>query len=274
MIRRLLGALLLGILAIAGFRAVVPPSTATVNLEDSGFKVPEAWSVPHTSGPTADPAFVTADPSARRALCRTHSTLIGRVNQREVAARERPSRAAPVVGRFGKRNVHGAPQVFDLVEAVRGPGGDLWYEALLPVRPNGTTGFVPSTSITLRRTPYRLRVDRARFTLELWKGCRLEERFRIGLGTGLTPTPVGRFYLVALLKPPAPDTIYGAYAYGLSAFSEHLPDWEGGGVIGLHGTNNPSSIGRESSHGCIRMRNADIRRLVEVLPLGTPIEIG
>lgn len=273
MMRRLLGALLLGILCVAGFRAVVPPSPATGDLEEFGSEVPPSWSASPADGLKAPAGFTKEDPSARRAVCVTRGTLIARVSQDRVAARSGPSRAAPVIERFGRRNAYGAPQVFNVVDTVRGPGGGLWYEALLPVRPNGTTGFVQSTSVKLFQTPYRLKVDRAKFRLELWKGCGLEERFPIGIGTGLTPTPVGRFYLVALLKPPTTDTIYGNYAYGLSAFTDSLDDWEGGGVIGLHGTNDPSSIGRRSSHGCIRMRNRDIGRLVEMLPLGTPIEI-
>lgn len=272
MIRRLLGALLLGILCIAGVRAVVPPSTATVDLEELGSEEPTGWSASPADGLPTQAGFATEDPSARRALCRTHSTLIGRVTK-NLVARSRPSASSPVIERFTRKNLYGAPQVFNIVRSAEGPSGSIWYEALLPVRPNGTTGFVSSTSLELLRTPYRLEVDRAKFTLELWKGCRLEERFRIGIGTGRTPTPVGRFYLVALLKPPTQDSIYGTYAYGLSAFSDHLPDWEGGGVIGLHGTNDPSSIGRQSSSGCIRMRNGDIRRLVRMLPLGTPIDI-
>jgi hypothetical protein len=272
MIRRLLGALLLVILCIAGFRAVVPPSTATMDLDEPGSGGPTGWSAPPAGAVPTEAGFATEDPSSRRALCRTHSTLIGQVTE-TLVARSRPSASSRVIGRFTKKNLYGAPQVFNIVRSVEGPHGGLWYEALLPVRPNGTTGFVSSNSLELLRTPYRLEVDRARFTLELWNGCRLEERFRIGIGTGQTPTPVGRFYLVALLQPPTPNTIYGTYAYGLSAFSDRLPDWEGGGVIGLHGTNDPSSIGRKSSHGCIRMRNGDIRRLVRVLPLGTPIDI-
>jgi lipoprotein-anchoring transpeptidase ErfK/SrfK len=47
----------------------------------------------------------------------------------------------------------------------------------------------------------------------------------------------------------------------------------GGGIVGLHGTNDPTSIGRRVSHGCIRMRNADIRALVRILPLGTLVTI-
>ena len=67
--------------------------------------------------------------------------------------------------------------------------------------------------------------------------------------------------------------MYGNYAYGLSAFSDALTDWAGGGIIGLHGTNDPSSIGDRKSHGCIRLYNWDIEKLVPILPLGTPVEI-
>ena len=70
-----------------------------------------------------------------------------------------------------------------------------------------------------------------------------------------------------------PNGVYGAYAYGLSGYSSVIHDWRWGGLVGLHGTNDPSGIGRVVSHGCIRMLNQDITRLERVLPLGTPIAI-
>lgn len=272
MIRRLAGALLLGVLCIAGFRAVVPPSSANMDPDDFGLPAAPAWSAPSVVAPP--PGSTVPELSPEWEACTTGSTLIGRVTTDVAVARGRPSRSAFVIGRFARMNIYGAPQVINVVETVRAPGGGLWHRALLPVRPNGTTGFIRSTSVELLQTSYRLEVDRAKFELKLWNGCRLERRYPIGIGTGRTPTPVGRFYLVALLKPPAAGSVYGSYAYGLSAFSDHLPDWQGGGVIGLHGTNDPSSIGKRSSHGCIRMRNRDIASLAEILPLGTPIEIG
>jgi lipoprotein-anchoring transpeptidase ErfK/SrfK len=93
------------------------------------------------------------------------------------------------------------------------------------------------------------------------------------LGTKETPTPVGNFYLASLLKPPTPDTVYGAYAYGLSGYSPVIRKWRWGGIIGLHGTNHPAAVGHYVSHGCIRMRNPAIKNLVRILPLGTPITI-
>lgn len=68
--------------------------------------------------------------------------------------------------------------------------------------------------------------------------------------------------------------MYGPYAYGLSGFSNVLTEFNGGyGVIGIHGTNDPSSIGRDVNQGCIRMSNTGITTLAAILPLGTPVEI-
>ena len=80
------------------------------------------------------------------------------------------------------------------------------------------------------------------------------------------------FFLNSLLRPP-PGSIYGEFTYGLSAYSDVIRNWKGGGIVGIHGTNDPSSIGRRVSHGCIRLRNADIARLVRTLPLGTLVTI-
>jgi len=45
------------------------------------------------------------------------------------------------------------------------------------------------------------------------------------------------------------------------------------GIYGIHGTNNPWSIGRFASHGCIRMSNRDIEELFEWVPIGTDVKI-
>lgn len=46
-----------------------------------------------------------------------------------------------------------------------------------------------------------------------------------------------------------------------------------GGACEIHGTNQPETIGRDVSHGCIRVHNDVIRGLARLLPLGTPVEI-
>jgi lipoprotein-anchoring transpeptidase ErfK/SrfK len=177
-----------------------------------------------------------------------------------------------VIRSFARLNPEGSRQVF-LLQGAAKSGGGTWYRALLPMRPNGTYGWVSARDLRLAVTPYRLVVDHHTFRLTLWRGCRRVRTFPVGIGAGETPTPHGHFYLVALIKPPTANSVYGTYAYGLSAFSKVITTWKWGGVIGLHGTNEPSSIGHRVSHGCIRMRNKDIDYLVRILPLGTPITI-
>jgi hypothetical protein len=206
--------------------------------------------------------------------CRREPTLIGTVRVRSLAARAAPSASARTIARFPRINAQGARQVFVLPDTKEAREGRAWYRALLPVRPNGTTGFIRADYVRISETDYRLQVSRRKLIVTLWKGCRVVRTYPIGLGTESTPTPVGSFYLISLLNPPDPDSVYGTYAYGLSAYSDAITDWKGGGIIGLHGTNDPSSIGKRMSHGCIRMRNGDIGKLVKILPLGTPIDIA
>jgi lipoprotein-anchoring transpeptidase ErfK/SrfK len=200
-------------------------------------------------------------------------TLVGQMRVASVVSRAHPRSNAPVIARFDRMNPQGAEQVFPVVdEAYR--HGRLWYLAMLPIRPNGSTGWIPESAIRLGRSDFRLRIDLDQFRLILFERCERRASYPIGVGTRDTPTPRGTFFLNSLLRPPERGTVYGAFAFGLSAFSDVITDWEGDGVVGLHGTNDPSSIGRRASHGCIRMPNGAIRELARMVPLGTLVEIG
>lgn len=164
----------------------------------------------------------------------------------------------------------GGPLVF-LVEQRQAD----WVRVQLPIRPNGSTGWVRVGDVTLAANPYRIDIALGAHRLVVHKGDKVVADDPIGVGTSSTPTPGGKYYIKELLKPPNPNGAYGPYAYGLSGFSNVLNDFAGGdGVIGLHGTNDPSTIGRDVSHGCIRLNNDDIRALVAMLPLGTPVHIA
>jgi hypothetical protein len=271
-----IGALLIGVLPGSVAGVVTSGGWRSV-----GSTEPTVWqprAIPASSGSTPQPIAIPWEPIRPRAAtdfraCARES-LIGGAAVRRLVARVAPRPTAAVVARFDRKSVFGSPQVFLLEKEIIDSTGRLWFKALLPIRPNGTYGYVPATDLTLRRTSYRLEVNLSAFRLRLFQGCELVKKFRVGIGTGETPTPVGRFYINTLLKPPDPGTIYGTYAYGLSAYSNLPTSWRYGGFIGLHGTNQPSSIGRRYSHGCIRMLNRNIEELVEILPLGTPITIG
>ncbi|HEY8526316.1 MAG TPA: L,D-transpeptidase [Acidimicrobiales bacterium] len=168
-------------------------------------------------------------------------------------------------------NENGAPLVF-LVDGQDVSGA--WLPVHLPVRPNGTTGYVRAADVELARNDYAVRVELGAHRLTVMREGEPILEAPIGVGTTETPTPGGVYYIKELLQPPNPDGPYGAYAYGLSGFSNVLDSFNGGeGVIGIHGTNDPSSIGQDVSHGCIRVTNDVITEMTRYLPLGTPVEI-
>lgn len=144
----------------------------------------------------------------------------------------------------------------------------------LPIRPNGRTGWIDRTKVSLASHDFKVIVELSAYRLVAMRGTQVILDVPIGVGKGQTPTPNGVYYITELLKPPTPGSTYGTYAYGLSGFSEVLKRFGGGdGQVGIHGTNDPSSIGKDVSHGCIRLNNADIEKLVPTLPLGTPVEV-
>lgn len=148
-----------------------------------------------------------------------------------------------------------------------------WVKVMLPVRPNGTTGWVRARDVLLTEHPYRIVVDLGAHRLVAYKGNDTVVDEPIAIGTARTPTPVGHFYTLWTFLVGPGQPYYGPYALGLSGFSEVLFDFAGGdGQFGIHGTNEPSSIGRSVSNGCIRISNAAITELAR-LPVGVPVEI-
>ncbi len=118
-----------------------------------------------------------------------------------------------------------------------------------------------------------MRIDTSTRRLRLVRDGKVILRARIGVGRTQWPTPRGELYVPTRLSGPRLGVIYGPLAFGTSATSDVLTDWPGGGVVGIHGTNQPWLIPGRVSHGCIRLRNRDIVRLGRRLQIGTPITI-
>jgi hypothetical protein len=150
-----------------------------------------------------------------------------------------------------------------------------WLLVYLPVRPNGSTGWVKAADVTVLPNPYKLEADLKEFTLKVFKGGNQIDAIKIAVAKNNTPTPGGIYYTTELIKTPNPNGDYGPYAYGLSGYSDTLTSFNGGpGQLGIHGTNEPQYLGTQVSHGCIRMSNDDITKLAHMLPLGTPVQIN
>ncbi len=175
---------------------------------------------------------------------------------------------------FGRVNANGYPTVFGVVGIVRDSACAVtWYRVKVPRRPNGSTGYVHRRDVFISRVATRIEVDLSQHRLTLYRAGRRVLTTTVATGARSTPTPMGRFYVDQRLVPADPGGAYGPGALGVAAFSEVLTDWAQGGPIGIHGTNEPTSIGRSASNGCIRLRNAMLRRLFRITAAGSPVVI-
>ena len=145
-----------------------------------------------------------------------------------------------------------------------------WYEVQVPVRPNGSQGWVQASDVTIREVPDYLRVYQSQFRLEYFVGGQLKKSFTVAVGAPSTPTPFGHFYVWA---SEAYGGEYSPGIFALSAFSPVLENWPGGGRTGIHGWTDTSVMGKRASHGCVRMAPADFAQLLQAVPLGTPVDL-
>jgi lipoprotein-anchoring transpeptidase ErfK/SrfK len=198
----------------------------------------------------------------------THESFVATAAVPKIEAFKSPDARRPFAS-FDHPSSYGTPRVF----LVREDAGD-WLRVLLPMRPNGTEGWIRTEDVVLASNPYRIDIDLSEFRLTATRDDREVVRAPAAIGTGGTPTPTGLFFTTILAKPSDPYSPYGRYAYGLSAYSEVLTTFAGGeGQVAIHGTNQPSLIGTQVSHGCIRVDNSTITKLARLIPLGTPVRI-
>jgi lipoprotein-anchoring transpeptidase ErfK/SrfK len=149
-----------------------------------------------------------------------------------------------------------------------------WVQLRVPGRPNGRVGWVPRRALdNFNRTSFEIVVNREADRLTLYRAGRPIFSAPVGTGKPSTPTPAGHFWITESFSgfnAPA----YGPWAFGTSDYST-LSDWPGGGIVGLHGTNEPQLVPGHPSHGCIRMHNGDVLRLERLLggakAIGTPL---
>jgi lipoprotein-anchoring transpeptidase ErfK/SrfK len=216
------------------------------------------------------PASASAGPYAKVSDERgiTYSAAV------EVAAPvlARPSFGAKKLAQLRPDTYHGRPENV-LVLGHRELNGRQW----LRIRYAGLgrrVGWVKERALS----PWRLHrllivIDRDATELRLLRGSRVVMRVPVGVGASASPTPPGRYYIRERLPLSSTTSIYGALAFGTSAFSRYRTDWPGGGQVGIHGTNEPGLIPGHISNGCVRLRNEDVLALGEKIDVGTPVLI-
>lgn len=112
------------------------------------------------------------------------------------------------------------------------------------------------------RSIYRILINTNAHKLTLFRDNIIYKTYTVATGKPSTPTPKGTFKIInRAINPGGP---FGARWLGLNA-----PN----GDYGIHGTNNPASIGKSVSNGCIRMYNDQVIELSSLVPIGTVVTI-
>jgi len=193
---------------------------------------------------------------------------------RPTVARARPKPSARAVTTLATRTSDDTQNIVVVLDRLDVSATERWFRVRLPILPNNQTGWVSAASLGhLYAVQTHLYVDRATQTARLERRGVTIFRTRVGVGHPYWPTPRGEFYIRSKLMGFG-DPFYGPVAFGTSARSAVLTDWPGGGFVGVHGTSMPELLPGRVSHGCIRMRNAAILRLAQLMPVGTPLTIA
>jgi len=163
------------------------------------------------------------------------------------------------------------PEVYLVLDGKLDSKGAPWLRIRIPTRAKVRTGWVPADMLSqLFVVRTRLVIDRKAKRATLFKAGRKIWQAPVGIGKASAPTPVGDFWVRERLR--GDGGAYGPWAFGTSAYS-NISDWPKGGVVGIHGTNQPNLIPGRPSSGCVRVRNDKIKQLARLLPVGTPISI-
>jgi hypothetical protein len=215
------------------------------------------------------PAFTPGRP---RLLSKTETTWRWAPVLYPNIARARPAPGAPPVTALSTTTAEGTANLVEIV-GHRRAHGQLWLRVRLPVLPNNTLGWVERSALGGYQFVHtHLVVDIERLSAILYRDGRKVFAAPVGVGKSYWPTPKGDFYVRNKLTRYA-SPFYGPIAFGTSARSEVLTDWPDGGFVGIHGTSEPDLVPGRISHGCIRLRNADILRLARLMRVGTPVTI-
>jgi lipoprotein-anchoring transpeptidase ErfK/SrfK len=190
-------------------------------------------------------------------------------------ARTAPSGTAHAIAKLTRRSPVGTDDLVLVLARTKDSAGHSWYQVRLPVRPNGTKGWVRASALgELQPLKTWLKIDTNTTTATLVKAGKVVWRVRVGVGQRQWPTPRGQFFIRAKLKGyGSAGSFYGPVAFITSATSDALTDWPGGGIVGVHGTSLPGLIPGHISHGCVRVRNNDILALEKLMPVGTPLTV-
>jgi len=244
--------------------APLPTTTASTTAAAATTTVP-------TTATTASPK--KSSPASKRSTAKVETVFpaAGQLLVGKVAARTKPSPTGHVIKTMHQfREDYRIQEILALATRI-GTDGKAWYRISIPMRPNGTMGWIPARSVSLSPTVSQIVIHRGSRTIDVFRNGKHALHAIVAIGAPGMETPLGHYYVAARFVPYQ-DPFLGVFAVETSAYSK-LTEWPGGGVVGIHGTSLPQLLGQAVSHGCVRVANTTARHLKTLAPLGTPIWI-
>ena len=222
---------------------------------------------------TAALAAVVAVPIGSSGTVRIESVFpaAGALTVHSVAVRKTPNPHGHVIRVLHDFRPDFRPQEILAVRKAIGSDGQVWYRISIPMRPNGTYGWIPARAVSLSATTSEIVINVGRRTIDVYRRGKHAWHGKVAVGAPGRETPIGHYYVAARFVPYH-DSFLGVFAVETSAYSK-LTEWPGGGVVGIHGTSLPQLLGKAVSHGCVRVSNRTAAALKRLAPLGTPIWI-
>jgi lipoprotein-anchoring transpeptidase ErfK/SrfK len=193
-----------------------------------------------------------------------------------VAARSKPGAGRVIKQISNAPRYANGPNNLMVLGAAHGPSGRPFVKVHLPMRPNGTSAWVPADYVKLMRTSWRIEVSITKRQLTVRKNGEIVRQVKAVVGKPNTPTPRGLFTVAEKWK--SPESYLGPWVVATSAYSNTFREFAGGpGVIAIHGRAGSllsQPLGTMGSNGCIRVDNAHSTWIAKTLPAGTPIAIS
>jgi lipoprotein-anchoring transpeptidase ErfK/SrfK len=241
------------------------PATVSVQLPAAEATTPEATNAPDADAPGL--AFTDAPHELSLAVPRGYHPVVWVRTGQRVAIRTEPG-GGQLVEMVGRRTHFGSPNVFGVERQKHG-----WVGVTTPHLPNNQLGWIKldPERLATGASQYSVVVDLSDYEATLFKGDREVRTFEVTIGAPDSPTPTGEFAVTDTFRGglAAP---YGCCAVAISATQPNLPSgWLGGNRIAIHGTSD--ALGVAASHGCVRADDSDVSKLIDVLPLGSPVTI-
>ena len=185
------------------------------------------------------------------------SYLVAKVSAPRVAVHASPN--GPRIAAVTSQTEFGSPQTLSVVQK-RGR----WLGVVTSAVENGRIGWVDRSGLRYQSVRLKLEADLSKRTLTVKRGDRTLRRIRVDIGAASSPTPAGRYAITDKLPGARFSPVYGCCILALSGH-------QGSRRLAIHGTPSGSAPGYANSEGCFHAKTSDLRYLMRLIPLGTPV---